>query len=173
MTASPDHVVADAQFPAEGLSIAQTARRIGVSAAVLRVWELRYGWPRPERDALGYRRYPLPLITLLERVKAELDLGKTIGDLARDPWWQQVFETGRLPEPRPRVRVDPPWSLLPPPTSALGRDVRTRLQQALVAADSRMTRWAQSMGQQLHPTEREYAVNAVLRMWDQHQPTEA
>jgi len=169
MTTPPDHVVADAQFPAEGLSIAQTARRIGVSAAVLRVWELRYGWPRPERDALGYRRYPWPLITLLERVQAELQQGKTIGDLARDSWWQRVFETGRLPEPVSRTRVEPPWSSLPLPTSVLGRDVRTRLQQALVAADARMAQWAQAMGERLHPSEREYAVKAVLRMWHQHQ----
>lgn len=62
------------------------------------------------------------------------------------------------------VRVYPPWSTLPLPTSPLGRTVRTRLGQALVTADARMARWAQAMGQQLRPEERETAVKAVLRL---------
>lgn len=169
---TPHHrVVSKAKPKPVGLSIADTAEHIGISAAVLRVWESRYGWPRPARSPNGYRFYPAALIAILERVSTELKLGKTIGDLMRDVWWQQVFESGRLPEPKaPRVRIDPPWSILPPPTSALGRDVRTRLQQALVTADARLAKWAQAMGQQLHPTEREIAVNAVLRMWHQHRP---
>lgn len=173
MTTPRARIVAKAKPADDGLSIAQTSEHLGISAAVLRVWEERYGWPRPDRGPNGYRRYPHALVAILERVRDELQHDKNIGDLMRDAWWQQVFESGRLPEPRaPRVRVDPPWSTLPLPTSALGRDVRTRLQQALVTADAGLAKWAQAMGQQLHPTEREYAVNAVLRMWHQHeQPT--
>lgn len=156
-----------------GLSIAETAKRIGISAAVLRIWEHRYGWPIPERGVNGYRLYPPALIAILERVNTELKLGKTIGELMRDPWWQQVFTTGQLPKPPPRTPVEPPWSSLPMPTSALGLDVRQKLQQALVAADTRLVTWAQAMGQQLHPTEREKAVNAVLRLWDEHRSVEA
>ena len=153
-----------------GMSIAKASKHLGLSADVLRVWEARYGWPRPARCSNGYRLYAAALIVILERVSAEMKLGKTIGDLMRDPWWQQVFETGAFPKPPPRAPVEPPWSTLPLPTSPLGRDVRTRLQQALVTADTRLVTWAQAMAQQLHPTERETAVDAVLRMWHQHQP---
>ncbi len=152
------------------LSISELAEHLGISAHVLRIWEHRYHWPRPKRGANGYRRYPRSLVLVLERVRDELQHGKTIGDLMRDPWWQQVFAANRLPDPPPRARVEPPWSSLPLPASPLGRDVRTRLQQALVAADARMARGALAMGERLRPEERECAVKAVLRMWHQHAP---
>lgn len=173
MPTPPRRAVAKLKAKPVGLTIAETAAHLGISAAVLRVWELRYGWPQPARSANGYRVYPAALVTMLERVQTELTRGKTIGDLMRDAWWQRVFETGRFPEPPPRAPAEPPWSSLPLPASPLGRDVRTRLQQALVAADPRMARWAQAMGAQLRPEERESAVKAVLRMWHQHRPVEA
>lgn len=152
-----------------GMPITQAAEHLGISAGVLRVWEDRYGWPRPARKRNGYRVYPASLIAVLERVSTELKLGKSIGDLMRDPWWQRVFETGELPKPPPpRVRIEPPWSTLPMPASARGRDVRQKLQQALITADSRLARWAQAIGQQLRPEERETAVKMVLRLWHQH-----
>lgn len=153
------------------LSITQVAEHLGISAHVLRIWERRYHWPRPKRGPNGYRRYPRSLVLILERVRDELQHGKTIGDLMRDPWWQQVFAANRLPDPTPRAPVAPPWSSLPLPASSLGRDVRTSLQQALVTADARMARWAQAMGERLRPEERECAVKAVLRMWHQHLPS--
>ena len=178
MPKSPHRPAAKAKTKAKakpvGLPITQVAEHLGISTHALRIWEDRYGWPKPERHSNGYRCYPRSLVAILERVRDELQRGKAIGDLMRDPWWQQVFESGRLPEPQtPRVRIDPPWSSLPMPASPLGRDVRTRLEQALVAADTRMATWAQAMGEQLRPEEREMAVNAVLRMWHQHQPAGA
>lgn len=41
----------------ERLTIAQFAERTGVSAETVRAWELRHGFPRPERDQGGRRRY--------------------------------------------------------------------------------------------------------------------
>ena len=41
-----------------GLSIAAVERETRLSKDVLRVWERRYGFPRPERDANGERCYP-------------------------------------------------------------------------------------------------------------------
>jgi hypothetical protein len=161
---------ADDDAAAVGMSISQIqiAEHLGISAAVLRVWEERYGWPKPERQPNGYRFYPRSLISILERVRDEIRLGKTIGDLLRDTWWQQVFATGAFPKPPPRTPPEPPWSSLPIPASAIGRDVRTRLQQALVTADPQMVRWAMAMGERLRPDERECAVTMVLRMWHQH-----
>ena len=40
------------------LTIAAVERDVGLSKDVLRVWERRYGFPVPERDANGERLYP-------------------------------------------------------------------------------------------------------------------
>lgn len=152
-----------------GMSISQVAEHLGISTHALRIWEHRYGWPKPERHPNGYRHYPQALVVILERVRDELHRGKDIGDLMRDPWWQQVFETGKMPKPPVRVRAEPQWTALPMPISPLGRDVRARLQHALVAGDQRLARGAMAMGERLRPEERECAVKAVLRMWHQHQ----
>jgi hypothetical protein len=157
---------------ASGMSITQLAEHLGISAAVLRVWELRYGWPKPERQPNGFRFYPRPLIFILERVRDEIRLGKTIGELLCDTWWQQVFTTGAFPKPLTRAPTEPSWSSLPLPASPRGRDIRERLQHALVANDERMIGWAVAMAEQLRPEEREYAVKAVLRMWHRHQSVE-
>lgn len=45
----PDHVSA--------LTISDVAARTGVAIATLRVWELRHGFPAPQRLASGHRRY--------------------------------------------------------------------------------------------------------------------
>lgn len=152
-----------------GLSITQLSEHLGISTHALRIWEHRYGWPRPERHPNGYRHYPQALVVILERVRDELERGKVIGDLMRDPWWQQVFDTGRFPQPVMRARTAPAWTSLPKPASLFGRDVSTRLQHALAAGDARMARGAMAMGERLRPEEREQAVKAVLRMWHQHQ----
>ena len=43
---------------AQCLSIAAVERDTGLSKDTLRVWERRYGFPSPERDAAGDRLYP-------------------------------------------------------------------------------------------------------------------
>lgn len=43
--------------PHGGLSIGELARRTDVPAPTLRSWEIRYGFPRPQRLAGGHRRY--------------------------------------------------------------------------------------------------------------------
>lgn len=42
---------------AAALTIGDLAEQTGVSAATLRVWETRYGFPVPHRRASGHRRY--------------------------------------------------------------------------------------------------------------------
>ncbi|MGE0106807.1 MAG: MerR family DNA-binding transcriptional regulator, partial [Thiomonas sp.] len=41
------------------LSIAAVERDTGIGKDTLRVWERRYGFPQPHRDASGDRLYPL------------------------------------------------------------------------------------------------------------------
>ncbi|HEX3133089.1 MAG TPA: MerR family transcriptional regulator, partial [Planctomycetota bacterium] len=68
----------------DGLTITQVAQQTTIPESTLRIWEARYGWPRPGRGANNYRRYPQSLIAILQRVAVELQYGRTIGDLLRD-----------------------------------------------------------------------------------------
>ena len=61
------------------LSIAAVERDTGLSKDTLRVWERRYGFPMPARDALGERAYPLDQVEKLRLVKRLLDAGHRPG----------------------------------------------------------------------------------------------
>jgi methanogenic corrinoid protein MtbC1 len=61
------------------LPIAAVEREVGISKDTLRVWERRYGFPQPQRDALGSRSYPLAQVQRLRAVKRLLDAGWRAG----------------------------------------------------------------------------------------------
>lgn len=61
------------------LSIAAVERDTGLSKDTLRVWERRYGFPQPQRDALGERAYPLEQVERLRLIKRLLDGGHRPG----------------------------------------------------------------------------------------------
>ncbi len=61
------------------VSIAAAERDTGLSKDTLRVWERRYGFPTPERDAFGERAYPLEQIEKLRVIKRLLDSGHRPG----------------------------------------------------------------------------------------------
>jgi MerR family transcriptional regulator, light-induced transcriptional regulator len=65
----------DATQAPVSLSIASVERDTGLSKDTLRVWERRYGFPAPARDALGERLYPLDQVDKLRTLKRLLDLG--------------------------------------------------------------------------------------------------
>jgi len=64
-----------------------TIRRIaelsGFDPTLLRAWERRYGLLRPSRLENGYRRYTEEDVAVLGRVRALLNEGHAIGDIAR------------------------------------------------------------------------------------------
>jgi len=62
-------------------SIAAVERETGLSKDVLRVWERRYGFPTPERDAYGERAYPQDQVERLRLIKRLLDQGHRPGRL--------------------------------------------------------------------------------------------
>lgn len=64
-----------------GLNIAGAERATGLSKDTLRVWERRYGFPRPERDASGERLYPAEQIERLRLLKRLIDAGERPGRL--------------------------------------------------------------------------------------------
>jgi len=65
-------------------SIAQAAAAVGISAGVLRMWEIRYGWPRPFRDQSGYRVFTIGQVEEIQRVAAFTREGFSIRDLIVD-----------------------------------------------------------------------------------------
>jgi methanogenic corrinoid protein MtbC1 len=67
---------------AQMLSIAAVERETGLGKETLRVWERRYGFPAPKRDAQGERAYSLAQIEKLRVVKRLMDAGHRPGRLA-------------------------------------------------------------------------------------------
>jgi MerR family transcriptional regulator, light-induced transcriptional regulator len=67
------------------LSIAAVERDTGLSKDTLRVWERRYGFPQPERDALGERQYGLDQVEKLRVLKRLLDAGHRPGRVVPMP----------------------------------------------------------------------------------------
>ena len=61
------------------LSISAVERDTGLSKDTLRVWERRYGFPTPQRDAIGERAYPFEQVEKLRVVKRLLDAGHRPG----------------------------------------------------------------------------------------------
>jgi DNA-binding transcriptional MerR regulator/methylmalonyl-CoA mutase cobalamin-binding subunit len=63
-------------------SIAAVERETRLSKDVLRVWERRYGFPQPVRDANGERGYPSEQVERLCLMKRLMDQGHRPGSLA-------------------------------------------------------------------------------------------
>ncbi|MEO6597866.1 MAG: MerR family transcriptional regulator [Planctomycetota bacterium] len=67
------------------MTIADVERDTGLSKDTLRVWERRYGFPRPRRDAVGERSYPLAQVEKLRVIKRLMDAGQRPGGLVSRP----------------------------------------------------------------------------------------
>ena len=66
-------------------SISAVERDTGLSKDVLRMWERRYGFPVPERDANGERAYPAEQVERLRLIKRLMDQGHRPGKLLALP----------------------------------------------------------------------------------------
>jgi methanogenic corrinoid protein MtbC1 len=62
-------------------SISDVERDVGIAKETLRVWERRYDFPRPQRDANGERVYPPDQVYKLTLVKRLLDQGYRPGKI--------------------------------------------------------------------------------------------
>lgn len=67
------------------LSIAAVERDTGLSKDTLRVWERRYGFPAPEREAQTERAYPLEQVEKLRVIKRLMDAGHRPGRIVMRP----------------------------------------------------------------------------------------
>lgn len=65
----------------ELLTITAVARETGLSPDTLRVWERRYGFPKPLRNSSGRRGYPQEQIDRLRQIKRLVDAGFRPGKL--------------------------------------------------------------------------------------------
>lgn len=65
--------------PSSDRNIAAVERETGLAKDTLRVWEKRYGFPQPLRDAAGDRRYPAEQVEQLLLIRRLLDAGQRPG----------------------------------------------------------------------------------------------
>ena len=63
------------------LGISAVERDTGVSKDTLRMWERRYGFPEPLRDANGERVYPVSQVEKLQLIKRLMDRGHRPGKI--------------------------------------------------------------------------------------------
>lgn len=63
------------------LSIGAVEHDTGLSKDILRVWERRYGFPRPQRDVNGERVYPLGQVEKLMLIKRLMERGHRPGQI--------------------------------------------------------------------------------------------
>lgn len=63
------------------LSISAVERDTGLSKDTLRVWERRYGFPNPQRDAFGERIYSLEQVDRLRVIRRLMDVGHRPGKI--------------------------------------------------------------------------------------------
>jgi len=73
------------EISSSGIGIAAVERDTGLGKDTLRVWERRYGFPCPSRDALGERVYPAEQVEHLRLIKRLMDQGQRPGTLLRKP----------------------------------------------------------------------------------------
>lgn len=143
------------------LTIGQAAAAAGTTASVLRIWSERYGWPSPPRTAAGYRLFHPREVERIRWVREQHAAGRPLAE---------ILAGGRpdIPSVHPaaqdRRHVDiTAIAAIPMPTSQDGRDVRARLELALIHRNAGMVRWALAQRPRLRPGDRDSAVDAVLR----------
>ena len=85
-------------------NISAVERETGLSKDVLRIWERRYGFPRPGRDENAERQYTADELARLRTIKRLMDTGLRPGKLIR----QSLDELNALAEKRIRPRREAP-----------------------------------------------------------------
>ena len=110
-------------MPGVALNISAVERDTGLSKDVLRMWERRYGFPKPGRDDNGERQYTTADVGKLRAMKRLMDVGLRPGKIIG----LSLSELNAMADARAPARRD---DLAP----ALERDVLMMLQTHDVAA---------------------------------------
>jgi DNA-binding transcriptional MerR regulator/methylmalonyl-CoA mutase cobalamin-binding subunit len=90
------------------LDISGVERETGLSKDVLRMWERRYGFPKPGRDENGERQYADPEVAKLRAIKRLMDVGMRPGKIVA----LTLDELNALAERRIEPRGDVPGPVL-------------------------------------------------------------
>lgn len=116
------------------MTIAAVERDTGVSKDTLRVWEKRYGFPVPDRDANGERLYTLAQVEKLRLIKRLLDNGLRPGKImaASAAELSALLEHVGTEVPVPRQRATQTAELLELLKGHRGQELRAALQQLLM-----------------------------------------
>ncbi len=94
-------------LPLGGLGIGAVARMTGVDEHTLRIWERRYGFPKPERSSGGARLYRIEDVRKLRLITQALSRGHRPGEVvAKDVQSLEALLLAGLPELAP-VSEDP------------------------------------------------------------------
>lgn len=117
--------------PAGALAIAAVERDTGLSKDTLRIWERRYGFPQPVRDALGERAYPPEQVEKLRLLKRLMDSGHRPGKLVALPAAEllRLGQAAHGATPAPNA-IGSPWRELLLAHDVLG--VRRQLHQSML-----------------------------------------
>src|SRR5512144_2369245 len=69
------------EIPGMVFDISSAERETGLSKDVLRMWERRYGFPKPGRDDNGERQYTVAEVAKLRAIKRLMDVGTRPGKI--------------------------------------------------------------------------------------------
>lgn len=92
--------------PGAGYSIRVVSRLTGISADTLRMWERRYGFPKPERNATGVRVYTPEHVERLLLVARSLKAGYRAGEVihqSREELGEMLAGAAAVPTPMPEA----------------------------------------------------------------------
>src|SRR5664279_2662484 len=67
-------------FQEQGYSIRVVSRLTGLSPDALRIWERRYGFPKPDRTDAGVRHYAQSEVVRLTLIARSIKLGYRVGE---------------------------------------------------------------------------------------------
>src|SRR4051812_36615461 len=105
-TALPEgHMITSNSTPNQSLNINEASKACGLSPSVLRIWELRYGWPNPKRKPNGYRAYNMHQVQELKRVATLVKSGTPISSIIVDGLPRWPTDHSRAPVPRTLTRT--------------------------------------------------------------------
>ena len=103
MNATTEKMIAVETAPSPVLlPINTTERETGVSKELLRMWERRYGFPDPQRDAQGDRIYPIEQVTKLRVLRRLIEQGFRPGKIIGLP----LHELEHLLQSQARLRPE-------------------------------------------------------------------
>lgn len=103
--------MADSPTDSQLFSIGAVERDTGLGKDTLRIWERRYGFPQPRRDARGERLYPMEQVEKLRIIRRLLDLGhrpnKIVAlSIAELLTVSDVISNKRQPRAKPQARQE-------------------------------------------------------------------